>query len=32
MSIEDEYLKVDLIDRLTDGCARLLVHHHRRRS
>lgn len=29
---EDEYLKVDLIDRLTDGYARLLILHHRRRS
>ena len=29
---EHEYLKVDLIDHLTDGYARLLVLHHRRRS
>ena len=29
---EDEYLKVDLIDRLTDGYARLLILHHRQRS
>lgn len=29
---EDECLKVDLIDRLTDGYARLLILHHRRRS
>jgi hypothetical protein len=29
---EDEYLKVDLIERLTDGYARLLILHHRRRS
>ncbi|VEI51265.1 hypothetical protein [Kocuria rosea] len=29
---EQEYLKVDLIDHLTDGYARLLVLHHRRRS
>ncbi|WP_298585277.1 hypothetical protein [uncultured Kocuria sp.] len=29
---EHEYLKVDLIERLTDGYARLLILHHRRRS
>ena len=29
---ESECLKVDLIDRLMDGYARLLIHHHRRRS
>jgi hypothetical protein len=29
---EDEHLKVDLIDRLTDGYARLLLLHHRRRT
>jgi hypothetical protein len=29
---EDECLKVDLIDRLMDGYARLLILHHRRRS
>jgi hypothetical protein len=28
---EHEYLKVDLIDRLTDGYARLLILHHRQR-
>lgn len=28
---EDGYLKIDLIDRLTDGYARLLVLHHRQR-
>lgn len=29
---EDEYLKVDLVDRLTDGYARLLLLHHRGRT
>lgn len=29
---ESDYAKVDLIDRLTDGYARLLLLHHRRRS
>lgn len=29
---ESEYAKVDLIDRLTDGYARLLLLHHRRRT
>lgn len=29
---EDECLKIDFIDRLTDGYARLLVLHHRRRT
>lgn len=29
---ENEYAKVDLIDRLTDGYARLLLLHHRRRT
>lgn len=28
----DEHLKVDLVDRLTDGYARLLILHHRRRT
>lgn len=28
----DEHLKVDFIDRLTDGYARLLILHHRRRT